>query len=62
VYADHAVVDGGGYDGKSPSHSVPDIYDPRRHGAAAHGKAIYDTALVELQYVLKPMLAQLKEP
>ena len=62
VYADHAVVDGGGFDGKSPSHSVPELYDPRAHAAAARGKDIYDSTLAEVQDELKPMLDKLKKP
>jgi creatinine amidohydrolase len=61
LYADHAVVDGGGFDGKNPTHSVPEIYDPRKHAAAARGKDIYDIALAEIQDELEPMLAKLRK-
>jgi creatinine amidohydrolase len=59
AYANHAVVDGGGFDGKSPDHLVPERCDPRRQASAGRGRELYDITIAEIEDELKPLLANL---
>lgn len=56
-YIDHAVVDGGGFDGQSPSHTVPEEYDPRRRSTAELGKQSFVAACDQIAGEVKGMLA-----
>lgn len=56
-YTDFAIVDGGGFDGKTADHTVPDQYDPRRQATAPRGSAILqqtaDEIAAEVQAILR---------
>ena len=56
-YTDFAIVDGGGFDGKTVDHTVPDQYDPRLQATAPRGSAILqqtaDEIATEVQAILR---------
>lgn len=56
-YVDHAVVDGGGFDGKSPTHRVPAESDPRRRSTAELGEQVFASACEQIAREVKEMLA-----
>jgi len=55
-YSDFAIVDGGGFDGKTPDHIVPPKYDPRREASAARGTAILQQTADEIAAEVQAML------
>lgn len=61
AYANHAVVDGGGFDGKNPDHIVPERQDPRLQASAKRGRELYDITIAEIEDEIKPLLAKLGE-
>ena len=56
-YIDHAVVDGGGFDGKSPSHTVPEQYDPRHRSTADLGRKSFEAACEQIAGEVNKMLS-----
>jgi creatinine amidohydrolase len=57
-YADFAIVDGGGFDGKTPDHTMPDKYDPRRQATAPRGAAILQQTADEIAAEVQAMLRE----
>ena len=57
-YADFAIVDGGGFDGKTPDHTVPAKYDPRRQATAPRGAAILQQTADEIAAEVQAMLRE----
>jgi hypothetical protein len=57
-YIDHAVVDGGGFDGKSPSHTLSAKYDPRRRSTPELGQQTFLAACEQIAGEVKETLAK----
>ena len=58
-YVDHAVVDGGGFDGKTPDHTLPEQYDPRRHSSPEHGRQGFQMACNRIEQQVRAVLREM---
>ena len=61
-YAEHAVVDGGGFDGKTPDHILPERCDPRQNASAGHGEQIFRANCDRLEREVRSMLNKIASP